>query len=393
MRAPLLAVAAAAAALLIWWARPAAEATPPPSAQPAPAPSALAWPVPARAASAAPVPGPFSALGQAERLQRREAVQQRLERAEEALAAYRQHARYPHGTRPAREQPDQLRPFAPIAEEHPLRTPGGTASQGVKLLTQQERVFLSGPETCRVSLRLVDAEGNALPLSITRAVFKEVSEPGRTAQTAERALSLQADGQGGFATVLAPAQQGFAGFAGRLRLELWMQYGGQPGFTYFDLIYTPGEAARWRGGVAETLVDGHLRFSLPVEVLQAGRYVASLRVDDAAGQPLAVLLFNEELGAGTRSIVFTLHGRLLHDLKPAMPLRLRDVEAFLLVPDRFPDRWMLPRLVGEQHRSQSYALERFSSAEWQSEEKRRYLGELGKDVDEARAELKRLGGP
>ena len=54
----------------------------------------------------------------------------------------------------------------------------------MKLLTQQERVFLSGPETCRVSLRLVDAEGNALPLSITRAVFKEVSEPGRTAQTA-----------------------------------------------------------------------------------------------------------------------------------------------------------------------------------------------------------------
>jgi hypothetical protein len=53
---------------------------------------------------------------------------------------------------------------------------------------------------------------------------------------------------------------------------------------------------------------------------------------------------------------------------------------------------MLPRLAGEQHRSQRYELARFSAAEWQGEERSRYLTELGKDVDEAKTQLKRLGG-
>lgn len=388
----LLACAALGAALFIWWQWPTTQAAAPvPTAQ-APAVNALPLLTAApRAAAAASVPGPFSAQGQAERQQQREQWQLRLARAEEALNAYRQHTRYPQGSRPAREHPDQLRPFDPVREEHPLRTPGGTAQQGVKLVTEQERIFLAGPETSRVALRLEDAQGQALPLTITRAVFKEVTEPGRTAQTVERALQLTPD-NGGWSTVLAPAAQGFGGYAGRLRLELSLAHGGQPGFTYFDLIYSPGEAARWRGGFSEQVADGHLRFTLPLEVLQAGRFVASVRVDDARGEPLALLHFNEELGRGAQALQFTLHGRLLHDLQPAMPLRLRDVEAFRLLPDAFPDRQMLPRLAGEQHRSQRYELARFSAAEWQGEERSRYLTELGKDVDEAKAQLKRLGG-
>ncbi len=387
---------------LLAWLRPqaATEAEAPAAASgpavPPPGPTAA----PASAPARLPAGGPLSAEGQAQLEHRLSQARLRLAQSQQALEAYEAFARYPQGSRPAGEHPDQLRPFDPVEEEHLLRTPGGTEMQGVRLLTRQERIFLSGPESSRVALRLQDAQGQALPLRFSRVVFKEVTEPGRTAQTAERQLMLLDDGQGAderagdgwFSTLLTPSLQGFGHFAGRLRLEVWMQYGGQPGFIYFDLVYSPGEAARWRPGVQEAVVDGHLQLSLQAEVLRAGRYVVSGRVDDARGQPVALLLFNEELGSGEQRIPLQLHGRLLHDLQPAMPLRLRDVEAFLLLPDSYPDRVMLPRLAGVLHRTQSYPLSRFSASGWSSDERNRHLAEYGKDVDEAKAELRRLGG-
>lgn len=395
---------AALLAVIAWWAAPEptapalSGATLPRALLPDPAGLLRQQPLaPGRAASAAP----FSELGLAQREQQRQAAQQRLAMAEQALVAYRAHARHPHGSRPAAEHPDQLRPFDPIAEEHPLRSPHGTALQGVRLRTTQERVFLSGPETARVSLSLVDARDQPLPLQFTRVVFKEVTEPGRTAQTAEQALAFADDGRGADALasdgvhslLLSPSLQGFGSFAGRLRLEVWMSYGGQPGFVYFDLVYHPAEAARWLPGVEETVKDGSLQLNLRAQVLRAGRYVVSGRIDDADGKPLALALFNEELAAGDQRIALSVHGRLLHDAQPRWPLTLRDVEAFLLLPDAFPDRVMLPRRAGAVHRTQSHALSAFSASEWRSAERERHLAELGRDVDAAQQALKRLGGP
>jgi hypothetical protein len=354
---------------------------------------------PASPASAVRPGPPLSELGQQQRLAAQARWQANLAQAREALAAYEAHARYPHQSRPAAEHPDQLYPFVPIAEEHPLRTPGGTAMQGVKLLTTQERVFASGPESNTVTLSLQDAQGRALPLRFTHAVIKEVTPPGRTAQTPERPLWPQDEGQDGdvqardgvYTAVMRPSLQGFGNFAGRVRLELWMSHGGQPGFIYFDLVYDPGLAARWLPGVQESVAQGALALDLRLDVVQAGRYVINGRIDDANGQPFALALFNEELPAGPQTVRLWVHGRLLHDKKPAFPLVLRDVDGFLLRPDTNPDRVTLPRLSGTVHRTQTHALARFSPDAWPSEQRERYLAELGKDVDDAADQLKRLG--
>jgi NADH:ubiquinone oxidoreductase subunit 4 (subunit M) len=55
------------------------------------------------------------------------------------------------------------------------------------------------------------------------------------------------------------------------------------------------------------------------------------------------------------------------------------------------DRVMLPRRAGVQHTSRMHAIASFSNAEWEGEEKARYLTELTKDVDEATREVQRLG--
>lgn len=405
-RAPgplLLALAVAAVLLLaggLFWRLQAAPATEGVRVLAGPAPAApvatAAAHLPAPPASAAP----YSALGEAQRRELLAQAQAQLQRAREALAAYQRAARYPHDSRPIDEHPDQVRPFSPIAEDHPLRMPGGgSVAQGVRLLTTQERVFASGGESSRITVALVDGEGRPLPLRVARAVMHEVTPPGRTASTADFAMPINDAGQAGdlvagdgvFSAVMRPAAQGFGAYAGLLRLELNLEHAGQPGFLYFDLIYSPRTAAEWRPGVHEAMVDGSLHFLLPVVVKLPGRYVVSGRVDDARGQPFALVSFNGELPAGATEFHLPVNGRLVHDRQPALPLRLRDVEAFLLLPDTYPDRVMLPRLAGLVQQSAVLTAAAFSAAEWSSEERSRYLAELAKDVATAEQKVQQLG--
>lgn len=387
-----LLLAAAAALLGVWWFGGRAEAeTPAPAAVVQPAEVVAALPREAPAAAASAVPGaPLSPLGQAQRREQVALWQGRLERARMALDGYRTAAQYPHESRPAAEHADQLRPFEPIAEDRALRMPGGSATQGVHLKTTQERVFASGSESSRITLKLTDDNGRTLPLRVTRAVQKEVTAPGRTAVTAEYAMPIRND-DGLLSAVMQPATQGFATFAGTVRLELMLDYAGQPGFIYFDLVYSPETAATWLPGVREASSAAGIDFFLKAQVIVPGRYVVSARVDDANGKPLALALFNDEVKAGAAEFRLPVFGKLLRDQQPAFPLVLRDVEAFLLKPDAFPDRVMLPRRAGAVHSSKSYPLASFSDAEWSSEERDRYLTELGKDVAVAEQKLKALG--
>jgi len=375
-----------------WWALQHEAVRPGVQLAVAASPPASAAALPQAAVTAASAAAaPLSPLGQAERREQLALWQGRLERARETLQAYRAAAQYPHESRPIEEHPDQVRPFAPIEEERSLRMPGGTAPQGVKLRTTQERVFASGAESSRVTLRLEDLQGRVLPLRATRAVMKEVTPPGATSSTAEFVMPLTTAPDGALVAVMHPAAQGFATFAGTVRLEMLLDHAGQPGFIYFDLNYSPETAATWQPGVREALEEGSLAFYLKAQVLQPGRYVVSARIDDAKGEPLAIALFNRELPAGLQEIRLPVFGKLIRDKAPAFPLQLRDVEAFLLLENRFPDRVMLPRRAGVQHTSKAYALASFSADEWASEERDRYLAELGKDVAEAQKKVEALG--
>lgn len=353
----------------------------------------------ARAASGASAMAPLSALGEAQRREQIALWQGRLARAQAALSAYQIAARYPHESRPIEEHPDQVRPFAPIAEDRALRMPGGSATQGVHLRTTQERVFASANEASRITLTLQDDNGRALPLRITRAVLHEVNPPGVAATAPPFNVPVNDDGANGdvsagdgiFTAVMQPAAQGFGRFAGTVRLELNLEYAGQPGFLYFDLVYSPEQAAQWLPGVREVLAKGSLDLFIKAQVRLPGRYVITGRIDDAKGQPLALVNFNGEVGAGEVEFRLPVFGKLVRDRQPVFPLVLRDVEGFLLKPDTFPDRVMLPRLAGVVHSTRSYPLASFSDAEWTSEERTRYLTELGQDVINAEGKLQQLG--
>lgn len=377
-------VGAALAVVVAWWAWP-GQAAAPASIAEAARPH-LALPAGASAATSRPAGSPFTDAALRERLAQRELLQQRLERARVTLDTYRQQTRYPHESRPLAEHPDQVHPFAPVRESLPLRFPGSKAAvPGVRIVTTQDRVFMSGDESVRVSVAAQDDAGRVLPLLVTRAVAFDLPDPRQAAGRPQLALDFTGS-DGIYSASFQPSRTTFADFAGTLRLQVTLSQDGRQGVVNFDVVYQPLVPAEW-GGITERVADGSLDFNVALTVKQPGRYVVTGRVDDARGQPFALVSFNEELGAGEQTARLRVFGKLLRDASPAMPLRLRDLQGFLLLPDRFPDRAMLARREGVVFTGARHAFTAFSDAEWSSEERSRYLAEFNRDVSELEAQL------
>ncbi|MEK8048009.1 choice-of-anchor X domain-containing protein [Ideonella margarita] len=345
--------------------------------------------------------GPRVPADPAARAAERALWQARLQRATQVRDAYRDATRYPHDSRPLREHPDQIYPNRPITEEAPLRLAGKEGNNNIRLRTWQDKVHLAAGESAKLAVSAVDVNGQVLPLVVQRAVLHQGATGQNGSTMPEVNVAFHDDGTGGdeaagdgiWTTTVQPANQGFAELAGVLRLSVALQSGEQPGFVYFDMISSPDAPAKWTGRPREAMANGSLQLQLPLEVRTAGRYVVTGRVDDANGKPVALVSFNDELGSGNQTVSLPLFGKLVRDLQPSFPLTLRDVDAFLLRADTFPDRSMLPRRVGRVLQTRSYPLTAFSDAEWQSEERSRHLTEYDKDVAQAKARLEQLAPP
>jgi hypothetical protein len=368
-----------------------------------PAPTATAAAAPAAASAGQRFVGKVEGRGLPlpdERARRRRELLDHLALVDHSYCSYRAGSRYPSGSRPMAENADQNTPNAAVTETNPMRLDGGgrgaTSDASVQLQTSQSRVYMAANEAAAFSLRAVDGEGRVLPLVITRALARGMTY-GATRPAPQVTLAFSDDGggadtvpnDGAFAGVLAPGQTGLAGFNGTIRTEVRYSIGGtgKNGTVIFDVIYTPELPAVWSGPVAEAVENGSLNFYLKAEVRMPGRYIISGRVDDARGKPIALLTFNDILGPGPNDVKLTMFGKLMRDQDAAMPLTLRDVDGYLLKENSDPDRALMPRLEGKVYTSKSYALAGFSDAEWQSEERSRYLTEFARDVALARKRL------
>lgn len=326
--------------------------------------------------------------------QQRHALVQRLELLDHTLCTYREATKYPNTSRPISEHPDQVYPNRPVEDQHAMRKEGGGTDSAVLIQTSQSRVFMVAGETVTFTIKALNKEGKILPMYVNRAVASGITFQGART-TPQLALSIADEGQNGdaaagdsiFSGLLAPAQSGFASFAGTIRTELKYTVDGRAGVVLFDVIYSPETPATWTGAIRETIEGGSLNFYLKTNVRTPGRYVVSGRVDDAKGKPVALVTYNDMVPQGSSEIRLTVVGKLLRDQAPVFPLSLRDVDAYLLKEDTDPDRALMPRLEGVAHVTKNYPLKNFSDAEWQSEERSRYLTEYNKDVDQAKAAL------
>ena len=341
----------------------------------------------------------------------RQRWQEQLRRAQERLATYRSWARYPPDSRPAREHPDRLQPAAPLTRILPLRHAPGAQ---VRLQLTQERLSLVGSESARLSVRCEDSQGALLPCTVQTARALPLQPPNLPSSasppssrpaaavvrfTDDGRSGDEAAGDGTWSAMVQPARLGFGGYLGPLRVELLIRAGAAApdessdavGEAAFELWYTPEPPAVLTGQVREDVSDGSLHLYLGLDVRTAGRYVLAARVDDARGKSFAYLEWDEELDPGPQEIKLTVFGKLILDQSPAMPLRLRDIDGFLLKEDAEPAREYLPLLAGYVHTTGSYPPSDFSDEPWCSKERDRDEKQLAAEVDNARHALLKLG--
>ena len=388
----------------VWWVASTAS-TPPVAALDPVAQASAGAPAPRDVVPASGARrGPFSAAGLDDRHARLAQWQQRLQRAQETLESYKASTRYPFDSRPASEHRDQWDPHPIVSGDYPLRMPGTGVVSNLRVHTTQQRVFATGADTVAFTVSATDDNGAPLPLRILSSVSLSPQDTGggKAAPLAPTVTQpfvddgthgdLQA-GDGTYTGLLNPVAQGFGNFAGLIRTELVVQSGEQQGYVAFDVVYSPQVPATWTGAVRDVVQDGSLDFILAANVAQPGRYVVSGRVDDANGTPVALVTFNNELGAGAQQVPLQVYGRLLQDQKPVFPLMLHDVEGFLLRPDAYPDRALMPARDGAVATSRKYSLAQFTSANWSSDETQRYLAEYGKDVAQAQQQVSQLQPP
>lgn len=336
----------------------------------------------------APLPPSIARQVQAKELETRYSL------VEHTLCNYREATKYPTQSRPIAEHPDQIYPNQPIAESHGMRDKNGKVNKEYQIQTTQTRVYVGAREAVTFTIAARDHEGKLVDLFVTRALAQGLTFKDQRAAP-QQAIALADTGRDGDQTAgdktasgtLAPANTSFANFDGTIRTEVNYTVNGQAGAVIFDIIYTPSLPATWNGKIKETVEEGSLIFTLPLNVQTAGRYLVNARVDDAKNTPFAMLSYNELLPQGNNEIRLKLAGNLLRDKKPEFPLHLRDIDAYLLKEDTDPDRALMSRMEGIAHISKTYPLKVFSEAEWMSEERARHLKEFSKDVNLAKAAL------
>lgn len=338
--------------------------------------------------------GVIDAKTAAEKEQQKKQLQIRFDEVSKTFCNYRESTKYPNSSRPISQHPDQVYPNLAIKETHSMRNRHGGSDKNIQIQTTQSRVYLSAKESVEINLRALDASGNSLPLIVEGAAARGLTF-GDNRTVPQLAINLADNGRDGDQVAgdgiasgrLTPGASPFAAFDGTIRIEVNYAVNGNRGQVFFDVIYTPEVPAVWTGKIRETVENGNLKFYLPVSVKMAGRYIVSARLDDAKGKPFAYLSFNDLLAVGNTEIPLNVAGKLLRDSEVSFPLGLRDVDAYLLKENVDPDRALMARLEGQQYVSKSYSLKTFSDAEWESEERSRYLKEFGKDLEQARASL------
>lgn len=348
--------------------------------------------------SAPGLPTPPPRVLSPEEAEREEALRQaqaRLEQARFTLDSYRQSTRYPPESRPISEEPDQVYPASPERKQAVDKDKGELA-----LRLKQEKVFVVGDETVRFFVGCENARSNQpLPCEVYSATAQAAPHLGQAGQPSAVPLDFNDSGRSGddlagdgtWTGSFQPSHQGFATFEGSVRVAFHVRVnGGTDTTSFFDIVFTPSPPATFTGKVREAVEQGSLQLYVGLQVRKAGRYVMAGRVDDEAGVPFAYVSFNDPLEEGMREVKLTVFGALLRDKHPDYPLRLRDVEGFLLRENGDPDREVLQSLSGYVYATAQYTPERFSPDEWSSEERQRYLDEYGRDVDQAQKDLDAL---
>ena len=156
----------------------------------------------------------------------------------------------------------------------------------------------------------------------------------------------------------------FADHHGPIVLEVLYEWA--PGATQEEslrLFHTPTARipARFTDDFQDSLSDGSLLLEVGIEVELPGFYRVDANLYDAAGRPVAFVVFKGELDRADRAVPLEVYGKVLRDADAPGPWTLTQVRGYRFLDGGFPDREIVPEHPGS-FETDEYALDGFLDA-------------------------------
>jgi hypothetical protein len=299
--------------------------------------------------------------------------------AQQALATYKQWARYPPTSRPMAEQPDQVLPHTLLPTVRPLDP---NRPDKATLRQEQDRMYLVPGETAVVTLAAAVA-GSPATVVIDKAELARLEGTPAMLSAPIASVTFRDDGvppdavanDGVLSAAVLPPVARLIGYAGDLRLTVGVRVNGAQGEVSFPFVYTGEPPARFTGTAREAVEDGSLALYVGIEIRRAGRYLVVARLYDAGDRPVALLQQNDMIDTAAREVRLLAFGKVLRDVGAVSPFTLRDVQGWRMVESGYPDRELLEMWAGP-YKTAAYPVDGFSDREWDSPSKRNRLAGL-----------------
>jgi hypothetical protein len=291
---------------------------------------------------------------------------------DDPLTAYRRANVYPPTSRPlSAEHVDLLAPN----QRHETARPTD-ADDGTMFLFTADRYFVIGDEALTATL---EVWRDHTPIAPTiRQAFAVVLRPGQAPEPAD-AIPITYTPRPGGGVIARFAPSTLRGLERQTAIGMYIEFGTGAGETAvqrasFDFQYTPagGIPARFTGTFSDVIVDGSLVVTAEVDVARAGPYLIDCNLYDAAGQPVAWTRFKAPLAAGRQRAPLVFFGKVLVDAAARGPFRIGQLRGARFDAGRDPDLEQMPPYAGA-YETRAYTPDQFSSAEWDSPEKRKMI--------------------
>lgn len=291
---------------------------------------------------------------------------------DDPLTAYRRANVYPPTSRPlSAEHADLLAPN----QRHETARPTD-ADDGTMFLFTADRYFVIGDEALTATLEVWRDHTPIAPA--IRQAFAVVLRPGQAPAPAD-AIPITYTPRPGGGVVARFAPSTLRGLEHQTAIGMYIEFATGTGEAAvqrasFDFQYTPagGIPARFTGTFSDAIVDGSVVVTAEVDVARAGPYLIDCNLYDAAGQPVAWTRFKAPLAAGRQRAPLVFFGKVLVDAGARGPFRIGQLRGARFDAGRDPDLEQMPPYPGA-YETRAYTPDQFSSAEWDSPEKRKLI--------------------
>lgn len=217
-----------------------------------------------------------------------------------------------------------------------------------------------------------------LPINVVTAwvMLTSGSKPGRAVQLKYHDDGVDGDAVSGdrrYSNRFVPSAFKELSEPALARVEVEVEVDGVHKRMVRDFTYAPRQVLTMVG-VSDAVADGSLLVNVEVDAHEPGTFSVEANVYDATGKtPIASAASTLALAVGKAVVPLKFFGKAFHDVGADGPYVVKDFRGFLLQPGAQANVWWSD---ARAHTTQPFKRSDFSSAEWDSPEKRARIANL-----------------